>query len=250
MAPSILSRPLYEVFLERVIRIEAVQRYRAAVADDHTAQFFAAGRLPGVFGDFQWSVDAPEAFPWGPLPPATDQNPEPVSLFMQHAWDAAVVAFAEFIAELINGKLIGSGMPPGSGLRCDIDPVEWTRPGLILDVRAGDLYEVRQGRRTLRWSAIALRAAKPRRKGKERGHGYDWEGAWAYAKTLRAKNKWDWTKIRRDKKQPLPAIRKMVEDKIKDWFKAKGNVPDISDIRQNITIPLYAGKRTRGKRKR
>jgi hypothetical protein len=157
-----------------VIEIEAVQRYRADVADDHTAQFFAAGRIPGVFGDFQWSVDAPEPFPWGPLAPATDENPVPVSLFMQHAWDAAIVAFTEFIAELINGKLIGSGVPPATGLRCEIDQAEWARTGLMLDVRNGDLIEVRDGKRTVRWSAIVVRAAI---QAKKLGR-IDWDAEW------------------------------------------------------------------------
>jgi hypothetical protein len=93
-----------------------------------------------------------------------------------------------------------------------------------------------------------------RRRGpqQKRGHGYDWEGCWSYALTLRAMDAWNWTEHQRDKKQPLPAVRKVVEDKIKDWFERthRGRVPDISDIRQNITIPLYAGRRTRGKRKR
>ena len=62
------AQSLYAEFLARVIKIEAVQCYREAVTDDHTAQFFAAGRRPGVFGDFQWSLDAPEAFPCGPRP--------------------------------------------------------------------------------------------------------------------------------------------------------------------------------------
>ena len=86
----------------------------------------------------------------------------------------------------------------------------------------------------------------------KRGHGYDWDGCWAYALTLRAVDAWDWRKHRRDKKQPLPAVHKTVEEKIEDWFRRThgGRVPDISDIRQNITIPLYAGRRTRGKRKR
>jgi hypothetical protein len=168
------ARPLYAQFLARVIEIEAVQRYRAAVTDDHTAQFFAAGRVPGVFGDFQWSLDAPEAFPWGPLAPATDENPAPVSLPMQHAWDAAVAAFAEFIAELINGKLIGSGVPPAMGLRCEIDPAEWARTGLILDVRNGNLIEVRYATRTVRWSAIVVRAAI---QAKKLG-GIDWDAEW------------------------------------------------------------------------
>jgi len=84
----------------------------------------------------------------------------------------------------------------------------------------------------------------------KRGHGYDWDGCWAYALTLRAVDAWDWRKHRRDKKQPLPAVHKTVEDKIVQWFEARGNVPHMIDIRQNITIPLYAGRRTRGKRKR
>ena len=88
------------------------------------------------------------------------------------------------------------------------------------------LDEVGQGKRTVRWSAITLRAAKQPRQKKTRGHGYDWEGAWAYALTLRAEDQWDWTKYRRDKKQPLPALHKIVEDKIEHWFEAKGNIPE------------------------
>lgn len=168
------ARPLYAEFLARVIQIEAVQCYRMAVTDDHTTEFFAAGRRPGVFGNFEWSLGAPEAFPWGPLAPGTSEKPVPVSLPMQHAWDAAVVAFAEFIAELINGKLIGSGVPPAMGLRCEIDPAEWARTGLILDVRNGNLIEVRDGRRTVRWSAIVVRAAI---QAKKLGR-IDWDAEW------------------------------------------------------------------------
>ena len=109
-----------------------------------------------------------------------------------------------------------------------------------------------EGRNTwhLRWSSITLRAVKQPGQKKTRGHGYDWEGAWAYALTLRADDQWDWKKYRRDEKQPLPSVHKVVEDKIKNWFEAKGNVPNIRDIRQNVIIPLYAGRRTRDKRKR
>ena len=112
--------------------------------------------------------------------------------------------------------------------------------------------ELIEGRNTwhLRWSSITLRAVKQPGQKKTRAHGYDWEGAWAYALTLRADDQWDWKKYRRDEKQPLPSVHKVVEDKIKNWFEAKGNVPNIRDIRQNVIIPLYAGRRTRNKRKR
>ena len=181
------SRPLYEVFLERVIRIEAVQCYRAAVTDDHTVRFFAEGRRPGVFGDFLWSLDAPEAFPWGPLAPATSEKPAPVSLPMQHAWDAAVAAFAEFIAAFVNSELIATGVHPATGIRSEIESAEWARTGLVLDVRNGDLieglYSRPYGKHTVRWSTIMVRAAIQEAgnnrlgRGVERGRGSPGKGS-------------------------------------------------------------------------
>ena len=247
MAAKEPSRPLYDVFLERIIRIEAVQCHREAVTGDDKAPpwlFFSAGYRPGEFDGFQWSLDAPEEdFLGGPLGSVIT----PVSLPMKPAWDAAVAAFKEFIKALANGKLIANGAYPATGVRYDIDPAEWTREGLILDVRNGDLYEVHNGKR---WSTVKLRAAKQPRQKKARWHGYDWDGAWAYALTLRAENQWDWTKHPRDKKQPLPALHRTVEEMIERWFEARGSIPVIEDIRRNIVAPLYAGKHTRPRRKR
>ena len=189
MAAKDPSRPLYNVFLERVIRIDAVQRHRAVVTDDHTAEFFAEGRRPGVFGDFHWSLDRPEPFPsgpvagvvflWGPIPPTTSEEP-PVSLPMQHAWDAAVAAWADFIAELANGELIASGVHPATGICSEIQPAEWARTGLVLDVRNGDLIEGWYGRphgkHTVRWSAITLRLAEPMRASGR----VDWDDWWKH----------------------------------------------------------------------
>jgi hypothetical protein len=249
-------RPLYEVFLEQV-RIEAVQRHRAAaVADDErTASFFDTGHRPGPFGDM-WSLDTPGAS-LELIASATSAKPTPVSSAMQHAWDAAVAAWRKFIAELANGQIIATGVNPTTGVRHEIDRAEWSRTGLVLDVRNGDLVEGLYGgpvgKHTVRWTTIVLRAAKQPGRKKEsgqRGHGYDWEGAWAYAKTLRAEDQWDWTKYKRDAKQPLPALHRIVEEKIQQWFDDRGSVPDISDIRQIITGPLYRGNKKRGKRKR
>ena len=85
---------------------------------------------------------------------------------------------------------------------------------------------------------------------KGRWRGYDWDGAYDYALTLRADDQWDWVQHRRDKKQPLPALRRTVEQKIEQWFAARGRIPAIEDIHRNIVAPLYAGKHTRGRRKR
>ena len=106
MAARTRSRPLYAVFLERVIQIEAVQRHRAAITDDRAWAFFTAGYRPGVFEGFQWSLDAPEEdFVGGPIGFVMT----PVSLPMKPAWDAAVAAFKEFIKAFRNGELIASG---------------------------------------------------------------------------------------------------------------------------------------------
>ena len=151
MAARRSAQPLYWVYLARVINIPAVQCHREAATDDRTAQFFSEGCRPNTL-DFQWSLDEPDAFPWGPVASAIN----PVSLPMQHAWNAALVAFVVFINALVRGELIASGVHPSTGVRCEIDPAEWTRAGLILDVRNGDLIEA--GR--VRWSAITLREAE------------------------------------------------------------------------------------------
>jgi hypothetical protein len=176
------SRPLYTVFLERVIQIEAVQRHRAAVTDDDMAQFFSEGCPPWTFGDFLWSLDAPrEAFPWSWQVRIGAKRS--VSLPMQHAWNAAAAAFEEFIKALKNGELIASGVHPATGARYDLDPAEWTREWLILDVRNGELVQVeaRDGwfdlafsKKTVRWTTITVREAIPEKKlGK-----IDWDDWW------------------------------------------------------------------------
>ena len=236
------AQQLYDVFLARVINIEAVQCHREAVTDERMKRFFSEGRLPWSIGEFLWCLEAPTV-------PQLYMTPGPLP--MQHARNAAIAAFTELIADIVNGEWIANGRHPATGVRHDLGPAEWKRTDLILDVRNGDLFEAVTYRPSrLLWSNITLRAVKQTRQKKERWHGYDWDGAWAYALTLRAEDQWDWTQHRRHKKQPLPAVRKIVEDKIKEWFKARGGVPDIGDIRRNITIPLYAGRRTRGKRKR
>src|SRR5215831_1157347 len=181
------ERPLYEVFLDRVIRIEAVQCHRAAVIDDRERAFFTAGYRPGEFDGFQWSLDAPrEDFLGGPIGFVVT----PVSLPMKPAWDAAVAAFKEFIKALANGEVIANGEHPATSVRHDLDPAEWTRANLILDVRNGDLIEgrnIKHVRRSsngdliewhcikhVRWSTITLREAIQEKK----LGTIDWDAEW------------------------------------------------------------------------
>ena len=108
---------------------------------------------------------------------------------MQLAWDAAVAAFKEFIKALVNAELIANGVHAATGVRHDLNPAEWAREGLILDVRNGDLFEggyVKHVRRSkgdlihwrsngrVRWSSITLRAAIPEQKPGR----IDWDDWW------------------------------------------------------------------------
>jgi hypothetical protein len=96
---------------------------------------------------------------------------------MQHAWDAAVTAWREFIAELANGEMIAEGMNPISGIRTEIGPFEWSRTHLMLHVRNGDLidgYGRPIGKGTVRWSAIAFPSAiQVQKLGR-----VDWDAEW------------------------------------------------------------------------
>ena len=178
MATRTRWRALSAFFLERVIQIEAVQRYRSAVTDEGMEGFFSEGRLPWSFGEFLWCLDGPTLplLYWTPL-----------SLPMQHALNAAIAAFTEFIAALRNGELIARGAPP-NGLRCDLDQAEWTPTDLdlMLDVRKGQLIEAPMFYPSrVRWSDITLREAEPveplRTAAPERKlGGMDWDDFWKH----------------------------------------------------------------------
>jgi len=155
-----MSLPLHAVFLDRVIRIEAVQRERAAVTDEDVADFFEFGRVPGDIGKYLWLLDgAPEPFPMGVV--FADIDKDPMSPAMQRAWDAAVEAWRAFVAALRNGELLATATQPATGARRGLEPAEWIGDGLLLDVRAGELQRKKSGE--VRWVAITLReAVEPR----------------------------------------------------------------------------------------
>jgi hypothetical protein len=245
------SRPLYAVFLERVIQIEAVQCHRAAVTDDDTTQFlfFDAGCRPKLTSHFQWSLDAPEEdFPGAP-PGPFDLFINQISPPMQLAWDAAVAAFKEFIKALVNAELIANGVHPTTGVPHDLNPAEWAREGLILDVRNGDLFEgryIKQVRRSsngdliegrnighLRWSSITLRAVIPEQKPGR----IDWDDWWEHEVVRRQQGLLPKEKAYLSEAEPL----------IKERY-GVATVP-ASELRR-FKVALYRGDLERPKRTR
>ena len=230
MAARRSAQPLYWVYLARVINIPAVQCHREAVTDDREVQFFSEGCRPDTL-DFQWFLDEPDVSFWEPV--------AAMSLPMQQAWNAAFVAFLGFINALAFGELIASGVNPNTGARCKIDPVEWMRTGLILDVRNGDLIEVSQGKRIVRWSAITLRAVTKRSSPTaKRGPSLvDWDVLMTYGVLVREAG-------------CLPSKHASLTAKLKALAKLLFRVDaDEGDLRR-LTGDIYAGRRKRRKRKR
>ena len=234
-------RPFYNVFLERVIRIDAVQRHRAAAVTDHEHQFFDAGHRPGPFGDFKWSLDAPEVGN-GPIAPSAGEKLAPMSSAMQQAWDAAVVAWRKFIGELANGEMIAIGMHPVSGIRTEMVGFEWSRAELVLDVRNGDLIEGWYGRplgkHTVRWSAIVLGPAEPMKAAipEQKPKRIDWDDWWEHEVARREKG------LLPNKKDYL----RQAEPLIKERYGVT-TVP-ASELRR-IKAALYRGDSERPKRR-
>src|SRR5262249_11879532 len=117
MATKKTWRPFYEVFLERVIKIDAVQCHRAAAANAAGADHFLAKGLEEFFEngyraeydiyEFLWRLDAPETF----VRPVRREwlSPSPPMLL---AWKAVVAAFKDFIKEIRDGEWIASGVHP------------------------------------------------------------------------------------------------------------------------------------------
>jgi hypothetical protein len=150
------NKPLNQLFIERVIWCEAVQRERARaiktdlievrngverrrkVVNEELVAFFKNGRIPGTTttNEFRWSMDGfrpPRLYP--------DVRPGPISPALQRAWSAALEQWVLLIRELREGKWIatGNGVPEG-GRRGKIALEQLARDGLWYDVRLNAVF--------------------------------------------------------------------------------------------------------------
>src|SRR5262245_418085 len=231
MRPRRSEQPLYVVYLARVINIPAVQCHREAVTDDRTAKFFSDGCRPDTL-EFEWFLDEPDLSFWGPV--ASAISPIPLQ-----AWNVAFVAFLGLIDKLASGELIANGTDQATGVRHGPNRAEWTREGLILDVRNGVLIVVGQGKRTVRWSAITVRAGTKRSSPTaKRGRSLvDWDLLMTYG-------------VLRREAGCLPSKHASLTADLKALAKLLFRVDaDEADLRR-LTGDIYAGRRKRRKRKR
>ena len=204
-----------------------------------------------MFGDFLWSLDTPEAFPWGvdfpgqgacaPFAPyATCMGRGSRGVAEVHRW-------ARQWRD--DRQRHESDQPDSHGDRS----VRMVTHGLVLDVRNGDLIEGYYGRptgkHTVRWSAITLRRpSNPDKRnagtamtGRKRGPS---------RKPCARKTSGTGTNTGGTRSNRCRRFTRPSRTRSNSGSRRSGNVPDIGDIRRNIVVPLYAGKRTRGRRKR
>jgi hypothetical protein len=173
-------RPFHDVFLERVIKIDAVQRERRLVTepDDEVRDFFDYGRIPGDIGKYLWPLDgAPEPFPQGINIAATwdraNVHKAPMSPAMQRAWSAALAAKSKFVADLRDGDPPVTGTYSATGERRPIYPAEW-HTGLWVDVCVDALGSRERGNKLIPlWTGIVLQgraepASTPSARSRER----------------------------------------------------------------------------------
>jgi hypothetical protein len=150
---------------------------------------------------------------------------------MHVAWTAAAHAFQEFIQELRTGKQTATGVPASGGLRCPLDPAEWLRAGLLLDVRNGDLIEQQQRRQTERWTAITLIVVSV-----AQGR-IDWDDWWDHECDRRARG--------------LLPLKKHYFEEAEQLIKNRYDVKSVpaSELRR-LRAALYRGHQQRPRRKR
>jgi hypothetical protein len=169
-----MTRSLSEVFFERVIRIETVQRERAEVAEKgafvrpkrprlpknaseierarhqvfygrfvpYTAEsFFEYGCIPGTDSALWLVANQMRAFRL--IRPFPDHEGATITPAMQNAWNAALYAWALFCDDLLEGRLIVAGFDHRTGEPGAIEPHRWHIAGLWVDVHASIIYQTK-----------------------------------------------------------------------------------------------------------
>jgi hypothetical protein len=146
--------PFHTYFLDRVIRVPAVQREREFVTEpwERVGPFFEEGRFPGLPDTYAWSIDI-KPKPLAMLEGFTMSEP------MQRAVDAAVEEWWRLRGKLIGGQLTLIGTDAVTSTRRELDAAELRGSRLSIDVRSGEILE-RSGRAGVpdvpRWRGITI----------------------------------------------------------------------------------------------
>ena len=129
--------------------------------DKRHVSVFREGQHPGLFSDFKWPFDLTArdlALNFVDAYLSSTSSPRRASDVIENVSRVIVSRWQALRGILIGGKIIARGTFSATGVVGVIDPLQWERAGLWIDVRNGDLLEEENNKPTLRWSGLALMA--------------------------------------------------------------------------------------------
>ncbi len=121
---------------------------------------FEEGQYPGPLIDFNWALDLTASnFAWGFVRPLLLFLDVPIPEASERIRNVAAIIvdrWQRLRGFLIAGKIIARGTFVRTGMVGAIDPPQWARSGLYVDVHNGDLLEEENYKPVLRWSGLML----------------------------------------------------------------------------------------------
>lgn len=162
-APSRLSGcSLSAAFKKSVLEdLEVAELAKKILQREPThATIFRDGQFPGPFIDYKWPLDLtasnlayqfvkPVLIILGePLPKAPDD--------IKKVSEVIVDRLGALRAILIEGKIVARGTFVSTGVVGLIDPLQWARQNLWIEVRNGDLFEEEADKPVPRWTGLML----------------------------------------------------------------------------------------------
>jgi hypothetical protein len=133
---------------------------RVSAADERHVPVFQEGYYPGWGNDFKWPLELTAgglANQFMALPIIISSDPAPrASEAIHNASRVIVDRWQALRRVLISGEVIVRGTFVATGIVETIDPFQWPRRGLWIEVQNGDLFEEKNGIPVLQWSGLVL----------------------------------------------------------------------------------------------
>jgi hypothetical protein len=123
-------------------------------------EVFVEGQMPGPVVSFLWPVevtgdDLAYDFVRSIFIDLYSDLPKP-SATIRHVAEVIVDRWQRLRQRLIAGEILARGTFARTGMVQYLDPLQWARQGLSVDVKSGDLIEFEDRKPIVRWSGLSL----------------------------------------------------------------------------------------------
>lgn len=121
---------------------------------------FGEGQLPGWMIEFAWPLDlTPEDLAWNFVRPAmlfAGGSLPKASPTVQRVSSVISDRFLALRRKLVDGNVIARGTYMVTGVVGMVDPLQWARRAMFIDVRDGSVLSQEDHKKTLLWSGLTL----------------------------------------------------------------------------------------------